>query len=274
MLFHCVLPEEQSHFQSRIAALEKDAMYPIGDDFFQIDHGDNYFAFFERLGQMRYYIALDNNNGDRVVAVGAWVLRQIPNASGESRAWYLCDFKVHPDYQHQCLSLRLLRYAIAQNKETCDRGYAISMNSGGDRTNRLVKAFCRFPTIRFRHSTNLGIYSLDAVSMQRLEPMLRNHWGPISYLSLGGIKDLRLQSSGQVLPLLHLQWGNGCNLRPKSQTTMPEPCQGYIHMFCVPEKDALTSRLAQKDIKPGAIASVISHGMDDHNWRFILTSDI
>ncbi len=273
MLFHHVLPNERSHFQSPIAALEKEAVYPIGDDFFQIDHGDDYFAFFDRLGQVKYYVGLDN---DRVVAVGAWVLRQVPEYLEESHrcAWYLCDFKVHPDYQCQLLSLRLLRYAIAQNKETCDRGYAISMNSGCDRANRLVNAFCRFPTIQFRHSTNLGIYSLDAASMQLLAPLLSSHRGPISYRSLNGVKDLRLQSSGQVLPLLHVQWGNGYNLGHASQTTIPEPWAGYTHMFCVPEKDELASILTQKGIHPGAIASVISHRMDGNDWRFILTSDI
>ncbi|MBX2864815.1 MAG: hypothetical protein KTR27_14790 [Leptolyngbyaceae cyanobacterium MAG.088] len=270
MFFHQISPPERSHFQSRIAALEKEAVYPIGDDFFQIDHGDDYFAFFERLGQVKYYIGLDNS-GDRVVAVGAWVLRQIPDSP--HCTWYLCDFKVHPAYQRQLLSLRLLRYAIAQNKETCDRGYAISMNSGCDRANRLVKAFCRFPQMRFRHAINLGIYSLDAASMQTVEPLLISHRGPISYCSLKGIKDLRLQSSGQVLPLLHVQWGgNGCGHR--SQTIIPEPLPGHTHMFCVPEKDELTGILTQKGFQPEAIASVISHGMDSNDWRFILTSDI
>ncbi|MEM9215444.1 MAG: hypothetical protein AAGD25_14000 [Cyanobacteria bacterium P01_F01_bin.150] len=288
MVFHQVAFEERSRFQTRIAALEKEAIYPIGDDFFQLDHGDDYFAFFDRLGEVKYYVGLEthndwNDDGDRdehdhrVVAVGAWVLRQLPDTSGSSPrcAWYLCDFKVHPDYQRQLLSLRLLRYAISQNQAICDRGYAISMNPSGDRDNRLVKAFCRFRSIHFHHSVNLGIYSLEASSMRILEPLLRHHRGPISYLSLKGIKDLRLQSSGQMLPLLHVQWGNHKgHLSHIPQSTRPEPVAGYTHMFCVPENDKLTDVLAQKGIQPGAIASVISHGMDNTDWRFILTSDI
>lgn len=45
-------------------------------------------------------------------------------------------------------------------------------------------------------------------------------------------------------------------------------------MFCVPETDHLAMILAQQGIQPGVIASVISHGMDNTDWRFILTSDI
>lgn len=272
MQFHQVLPQERSQFQPRIAALEKAAVYPIGDDFFQIDHGDDYFAFFDRLGQVKYYVALD---GDRVVAVGAWILRQVSDRVGEDPCgtWYLCDFKVHPAYQRQLLSLRLLRYAIAQNQDICDRGYAISMNSGCDRANRLVKTFCRFPALQFQHSTTLGIYSLDAQTMQSVEPLLTNHRGPMSYVSLKGIKDLRLQSNDHVLPLLHVRWGGwGKNTSFPSPITTPRT--GHTHMFCVPETDALAAILSQNNIYPGAIASVISHGMEHNDWRFILTSDI
>lgn len=284
MLFHQVLFEERSHFQPHIAALEKAAVYPIGNDFFQIDHGDDYFAFFDRLGEVKYYVAVDDNNSDLprdilhspVVAVGAWVFRRVPDSLGDSPrcAWYLCDFKVHPDYQRQLLSLRLLRYAIAQNQKICDRGYAISMNSGSDRANRLVKAFCRFRAIRFHPSTTIGIYSLEAKEMYELEPLLQSHRGPISYLSPKGIKDLRLQSNGQILPLLHVQWGNWRNPGNVPQTTINQPLEGYTHMFCVPANDGLTEILNHRGIEPGAIASVISHGMEHNDWRFILTSDI
>ena len=267
MLFHRVLLEERAAFQPGIAALEQAAVYPLGDDFFQIDHGVDYFAFFDRLGQVHYYVALD---GDQIAAVGAWVLRQVPDHQGEVPhfAWYLCDLKVHPNYQRQWLSLGLLRYAIASNRGTCDRGYAISMNPGDTRTNRLVKAFLRLTTVPLRHATTLGIYSLDAASMHNLEPLLTRHRGTISYLSLKGIKDLHLRSNGQVLPLLHVQWGD------ISQAPMTAPLPGYTHMFCVPETDHLAMILAQQGIQPGAIASVISHGMDNTDWRFILTSDI
>jgi len=265
--FHRVLPEERTYFQPGIVAIEKTAIYPLGGDFFQIDHGHDYFAFFDRLGEVSYYVALD---GDRVTAVGAGVLRYVPDHPGaEPRsAWYLCDLKVHPDYQRQHLSLRLLRYAIAQNITLCDRGYTISMNPGDGRTNRLVKVLTRFPDVSFHHSANLGIYSLDAVSMHRLEPVLTKHRGSLSYLSLEEVKDLRLQSNGEVIPLLHVQWGT------TAQPTRLTPLPGYTHMFCAPQTDDLAVTLAQQGIYPGAIASIISHGMDTNDWRFVLTSDI
>jgi hypothetical protein len=48
-----------------------------GEDTFSIDHGQDYFSFFRRMGEVEYVVAKDRKL-DRVVAVGAGVLRQIP----------------------------------------------------------------------------------------------------------------------------------------------------------------------------------------------------
>jgi hypothetical protein len=267
MKFHRIAFEERLYFQPGIVGIEQFATYPLGDDFFQIDHGLDYFAFFERLGQVSYYIALDQNS---VAAVGAGILRQIPYRQGEipHPTWYLCDLKVHPDYQCQHLSLRILSHAIFSNIWQCSQGYTISMNPGDGSPNRYVRILEKFPLVKFSCMTQLRIYSLDATTMHRVEPLLVQHRGDISYLSLQGVKDLKLQSTGQILPLLHVHWGKSVN---KGNL---EPIQGYTHMFCVPEKDELAVLLAKQGIHPNATASVVSHGMDESDWRFILTSDI
>ncbi|MBD2181762.1 GNAT family N-acetyltransferase [Aerosakkonema funiforme] len=269
MKIHRIAYEERSHFQPGIVAIEQAAIYPLGDDFFQIDHGKDYFAFFDRLGEVNYYVAVDVS--DRSVAgVGAGVLRQVPYCQGEEvrPAWYLCDLKVHPDYQRQHLSLRLLRHALDGNIFRCDRGYTISMNKGDRTPNRLVSVLERFSPVKFSRTATLLIYSLDAENMRRYSSLLVEHRGNISYLSLRGIKDLKLQSTAEYLPLLHVQWG------AIASTGISQPVPGYVHMFCVPENDDLAQALVTEGIFPTATASVVSHGMDKCDWRFILTSDI
>ena len=100
MRFHRLTFQERQLFQPGIVAIEKIATYPLGDDFFKIDHGVDYFAFFDRLGKLNYYIMCD---GEHVAAVGAGVLRQVPYLQGKSpqEAWYLCDLKVHPHDQRR-----------------------------------------------------------------------------------------------------------------------------------------------------------------------------
>jgi len=267
MRFHRIELTERSLFQFGIEAIEQTAIYPLGDDFFQIDHGVNYFAFFDRLGDVNYFVALD---GDRVAAVGAGILRQVPYCQGESSslAWYLCDLKVHPDYQRQHLSMRILHYALTACIGECDRGYAISMNAGDGKPNRLARIYEKFSLVRFRRSSILGIYSVEAEVMRSLEPILTKYRGKISYLSLQGIKDLKLRSNGKMLPLLHVQWGE---IIPADITA---PIHGYRHMFCVPSGDELAIALKNHNVLPDATASLVSHGMDRSDWRFILTSDI
>jgi hypothetical protein len=263
--FHRIVPEERQLFQPGIAAIEKIATYPLGDDFFQIDHGNDYFAFFDRLGKVNYYVMCD---GERVAAVGAGILRQIPYQQGKppQAAWYLCDLKVHPDYQRRNLSLRILSQAIAEGMRECASGYLISMNPGDGSTNRLVRVLARYSPVKFTTSTQLGIYSLDAETMSRIAPLIAEHRGNISYRSLAGIKDLQLQSTGNNMPLLHIQWS--------ASQGMSAVMTGYTHMFCVPSNDKLAKLLEDRSINPSATASVVSHGMPDSDWRFILTSDI
>ena len=79
-----------ARFQDSIRALEQGMTYPLGDDRFTIDHGQDYFAFFRRLGDLAYFVALDNNH---VVAVCAAVMRRLPRFAGAvaENAWYVCD---------------------------------------------------------------------------------------------------------------------------------------------------------------------------------------
>jgi hypothetical protein len=265
MKFHRISPTERSLWQPGIAALEATARYPLGNDFFQIDHGEDYFAFFDRLGEVDYYIGVE---GQQVVAVGAGILRQVSDHASEALqpAWYLCDLKVHPAHQGKLASVRILSYAIAQGIQRCDRGYLISMNPGDGRPNRLVQMLQKFPLVQLQLMGTLLIYSVDADQMNELAPLLRSHRGEIGYRSLSGIKDLRLQSSGTVLPLVHVQWGFG-----KGNMDLQA---GMTYMFCAMVGDPLVQDLAAVGVAHQATASVVAHGMGDCDWRFMLTSDL
>lgn len=259
--------EEWKVFQSRIADLEKGTSYPLGEDRFEIDHGEDYFAFFTRLGQLHYYVVLD---GNRVVAVAAAILRRVPPAiCKESKmVWYLCDLKVHPEYRGRYLPVSIFVHAFPKLYSLSSHAYAISMDTDGKRKNRVALMLKRFPLAPMSIATKLGIVSLDAQKMQKVEPILREHFGHVSYLSLEGKKDIILQSTGSPMPLLHVQFG------PCAEQGQVEPLDDYVHMFCVSVDHPLLEVLKHQSIYPSATATVIHHRMKQWDWTFILTSDI
>lgn len=254
-------------FEPRIVELEKVSTYPLGSDCFRIDHGPDYFAFFRRLGILKYYLVEQDG---RPAAVGAGVLRDIPSTPGgrSYRAWYLCDLKVHPEFRGRHLPLRLLGRVFLPNYLRCRRGYAISMDPSDGSQNRVVRLLRRFRWLPFRLETSLNIYFLSFDEMARCRHLLDAALGPISFLSLRDKKDLILESTGMPIPLLHVQHG----MCGSYGTAEPEP--GFAHVLCLPEGDPLIAPLKALEVCSIARASVIAHGMPNRDWRFILTSDI
>lgn len=254
-------------YRERIAALESLATYPIGEDFFQLNHGDDYFAFFDRLGEVDYFVVCE---GERVVGVCCGILRRVPDRLGGPlrRAWYACDLKVHPDYRGRRIPIRIANRAFLLDYLRCPRGYAITMNPvGGPQANRVLKIADHWwnPTAT---PAQLLIYSVDAEAMGRLRPGIERERGPVSFLSLGGVKDVVLQSTGQPMPLLHVQWG------ALGAGNLQEPQADHVHMFCAPEGGALAQVLAEAGVEAFATATVLSHRMSRCDWSFVLTSEI
>ena len=259
-----ITPKNRYLYEEQIVALEKIATYPIGDDFFQIDHGKDYFHFFERLGKMFYHAAIVE---DRVVAVGCGIIRYVPFAYGGKvkKCWYLCDLKVHPEFRRNRIPLQMLYSAFFPNYFRCMRGYTISMNPS-DGENRVVKILCRFKWIPISYQHELELYNLSYDELQNLQPLIEKHRGAVSFHSHKGVKDIVLQSTNKPMPLLHMQFG-------KCAENTCEAQKEHVHMFCTPKDDPLSQQVKAEGLTPSATASIIGHRMKS-DWKFILTRDI
>ncbi len=261
-----VTPANRHLYQPGLDALQHGISYPLGDDRFQLDHGPDYWAFFDRMGPVTYYVALEQ---DQVIASGCGVLRQVPYASGQPAraAWYCCDLKVRKDRRGAHVPFRLFASAI-HHYARCTHGYLISMNPGDGADNSVVRLMKRFRGAPLSVPCTLEFHSLDAEQMRAVTPLVTEHRGPIGFLSHSGVKDIVLDSTGAPMPLLHVQWG------PTGEPRTDQPKDQHVHMFCSPSQDPLAIAMRELGYAPSATATVMAHRMADADWRFILTSDI
>ena len=272
MRFVRIRLKDLPRWQSQLEALEQLSVYPLGNDSFRISHGQDYFAFFQRLGDVRYYALHDHG---RLVAVGCGVLR--PRLDKNTpRRWYVGDFKVHPDYRGQHLLVSIFRRAFWQNYVRCPRGYAIAMNPPDHRVPPAVRAFAHFKWLPMSliDVWQLDIYAADAAALRPALPLLGAGRGPPRFISLLGTKDLVLQSTQMPLPLLHLAFAPRRDSASPQATEFAEPQELHTHMWCVPQASALTTRLAAAGFTPTASATVVSHRLNRFDPASIDTSEI
>ena len=261
-----ILKERTEVANTSLLEGEKHTTYPFGDDHFYISHGNDYFEFFYRLGTPYWALTLDSEK--RILSQLCAILRRVPKTSGKlQKSWYLCDLKKDRRYRSTntlFLLFRKIFYLIWK----CQRGYAISMNrdDGTNPLKRVVKDAVFLPCLA---SEQLMIYSCSYEQLLTVLPIIEKHRGPVSYLDLSGVKDIILQKTGK-LPLLHLQFGP---LKSKTNT-LPSPVPDFTYMWCSPGSDPLTIALNKANCMPSASATIFSFRMKNHDWSWILTSDI
>jgi hypothetical protein len=182
------------------------------------------------------------------------------------KAWYLCDLKVHPDFQGRQITTKLFIKNLARNYLKCSRGYAISMNPANGR-NPIVRLVQRLPQIPIDYAGQLNFYSFDERRAAEIHDSLEKELGKISYLSLAGKKDLIMKSTGERLPLFHIQHG------AMAAHGAEKPTEKGTYMICAFEETDL-DKLLKNNFPISATASILSHRLKPKDWNFVLTSDI
>ena len=268
-MFECVKMDDLNRdlFQDKLKNFEKLFSYPFGQDNFTIDHGENYFAFFERLGKADFFLALLEEN---IVAAVAVVIREVPFKKGGKleEIAYLCDLKVHPEYRGKFLIQQLLSFAKGCQTFP-NKVYAVSMDSKPFGFNRLLNITKRLPDISLALADHLCFYLLTVEELKKVEDLMHSYFGQFKFSSLTGIKDLILKSTGKPLSFLHFLPETASD-----STVINEPQIGFQHMCCFPSGHPIIKQLAGREIRSFATASILQHNVSTNDWHFITTSDI
>jgi hypothetical protein len=248
-------------WQQQLEQLERAFSYPLGSDSFTIDHGSDYLRFFERVGRAHIFACAHQ---DRLAAVGAGVI------SHRLGAWYLCDVKVHPDFRGNRLPLKLFRRYFLGCYLKSQRGYALTMEDQGGRTNPITKIMESLPWTPLKRGCRILFFyedlerTLSAIKiMQATRPGIR-------FSTLQGIKDLVLKSSGQPIKLLHMEWGKDTD----QNIHLREPQQGSLHMWAIQDDSPLIAQLAGENIMPQASGHIFHHRLQSVDWNMLRTSEL
>ena len=247
-------------WQSELEALSEIGSFPLGNDSFTISNGKNYFAFFARLGTV-YYHAIEDQG--RLIAVGCGVLRDQP------RRWFGADLRVHPEYRGRRLSARMARRVLLPSLLRCTRGYGIAMNPTDGRLPAVLRLADHFHWLRLGGQVPLWFYTSNADQMRSVRPLLERHRGPIHFISLAGMRDLVLESTGRPLMLLHVGYGV-----PRDRITFSEPQPGYTYMWCAPAGDPVAQKLSAAGIDPAVTGRILHRGLADFDWTTLSTAEM
>lgn len=248
-------------WQRALEEFEEDFLYPLGADHFSINHGNDYLAFFRRIGEP---VIRGVTDGDTIAALGAGVI------SRRWQAWYLCDMKVTPRYRGRKFPRKLFIRNFFFNYLRCRRGFALNMETIDGAKNPIQKIMQTLPWTPLKVGARVLFFYADAEATQRAVSLLEKDRPRIFFVNIQSKKNLVLKSTGKGIPLLHLEWGE----RSPDDETVDFPQPEMLHMWCLAEDDPLVKELALVGIQPKASGLIFQHGMDKFNWSQLRTSEL
>jgi len=252
---------KDKELQKTLKEFEDYFVYPMGDLTFKLNHGNNYFHFFKRMGEVRT-IGYKNNIGE-IIMLSTGILRNIEN----QEVWYLCDLKINPEYVGKRLTLRILKDVLTDFSSISDKAYGIQMNEKG-KENRTSKLLTKFNKGYFSKINTLVLFTLTKNELLKHKDVIEQYKGYMNTISLKGVKDIVIQETNTILPLIHLEF---TKTKDNNKLILDDNC---IYMFSTLQNSNLYKYMIDNDIEINSTASITQHGMDDFNFEFINTSDI
>lgn len=181
--------KERIEYSAKLQEFEKQFTYPLGNDRFYIQHGENndYFSFFEKLGKPNIMV-LEKDN--QVIGICCAVLREM----NQKKYWYLCDFKIQKEYRGQKLYRQLMWkyflpcYIQSQN--------AFAINMANPENNKL---FSHMGKIFKAFDINIEPNYLYSFTGKNIVEFPSDFWENHLIVTNNGDKDIIIQGQSQKL---------------------------------------------------------------------------
>lgn len=295
-----------------LRAIERATEYPIADgaDTFTIDHGADYTRFFTMLGHdARFTLAL---RGDRVVGGVVGIARNVRILGKMTPAVYGADMKISPEARGTGAGRKMAHWAfglVFKHPELFTWRYAYVAAMRGAKGDVMRATRGVHPARLAGKAATLAVYFVEPERLARLslasEPpppdpdagvdlsfVTTGQVEPPGMVSTAGRKDLRLRSTGQPWPLVHLPLGpaawtpsyghylKACGEALSSRGSGEGPrTNGTLACFALDERmDSHISWLSAQGIGRGAVCSVYALDLTLRarraKWLHLATSEI
>jgi hypothetical protein len=214
--FKIVESYELSPYVEDLRALEAEMSYPLDDDTFIIDHGEDYHPFFSEMGAARFLLVLVDGV---VLGTMAGVWREVEIAGVSTTSVYLGDFKLAKSLRGGEVARKLAMHVLREwwQRPTLggwnlvfgaamrgDRGDVMRTTVGsGYHAGRLLEPMAK-QVLYFVSPAELAKVS------SRGEPLWTTEYADLTPGAGEGVertdgrKDFQLQSTGKPWPLAHL----------------------------------------------------------------------
>jgi hypothetical protein len=303
--FVFVTPAELGPYIEGLRAIERATEYPIGDgaDVFTIDHGDAYSPFFSTVGQdPRFLVALD---GARVVGGAVGMYRDVRIRGRMVRACYGADWKLGHEYRGLGVARQMMTWGFSllfkdPTLRAWRYGYVAAMRGADGDVMRVVKGL--HPGKLVKAAGTLAVYFVEPSRLAALslagtpatpDPdagvdlsyVPTGHVEAPGLVSTAGMKDLRLRSTGQPWPLVHLPYGPsrwtpswGAYLRACGESLVVDR-PSSVACFAIDHRlDTHIAWLGSQGIAPGAACTVYALDLTLRArraaWLHLATSEI
>jgi len=231
---------------------------------FYLDHGDDYFAFFDALGEGVFLGAFD---GDKLVAISAAVLRKGSRRGKDQEIpfWQICDFRVLPGYSHEKLGKEMFLRATAKQWIRARRGCALVLqpfettNSGAMPANDSSKE---------SPDESFVVFSLNGEEYERAIPMLQQHGFGWRLVSLHNSRRMVFLEGPPQSEVLHLHFV------PEAIEMNLNVDRDKIYVFCLSSRSEAVVSLKRSGLGPDGRVVVHQRRMKNWDWSWVNSSDL
>lgn len=260
----------QYHNKIKIFEKKMSQWYPLNStECFKIDHGNNYYKFFKRMGKIYASIVLNKN--DEIIGTFIGILRYINN----TKIWYLCDLKIDQKYRGNWIPYKILKKNFLL-KSITNKFYAITMSNKENKVIKISKKMANIFGINIKIE-KLKIYMVSSQEMKNIRNILELIKGKLYFTNINKYKSLIIKSTTLPLKLYHVNFKKNNNNQKELESieTKENIDEDYLYMFCFHCEDQINNILESNNIKTNIFANVI-HNIDFKvtDWDFIQTSEI